>query len=67
MQWTDLGSAAPEVVMGEGRLLMRMADWVDFADLVEDLMGRTAARTREGRKVDHAAKCKPEYVAWWLP
>jgi hypothetical protein len=32
-----------------------MADWVDLADLVEELRGRTAARTREGRKGDYAA------------
>jgi len=55
VQWTDLGSADPEVVMGGGRLLLRMADWVDLADLVEDLLGRTAACMRKGRKGDYAA------------
>ncbi len=55
VRWTDLGSADPEVVMGEGRLLLRMADWMQLADLVEDLLGRTAARTPDGRKGNYAA------------
>ena len=55
VRWTDLGSADPEVVMGGGRLLLRMADWVDLADLVEDLLGRTADRARGVRKGDYAA------------
>jgi hypothetical protein len=41
--------------MGEGRLLLRMADWMQLADLVEDLLGRTAARTPERRKGNYAA------------
>jgi len=35
-----------------------MADWVDLADLVEDLLGRTAASTRKERKGDYAAIVK---------
>jgi hypothetical protein len=56
VRWTDLGSPDPEVVMGEGRLLLRMADWMQLADLVEDLLGRTAARMRDCRKGDYAAR-----------
>jgi hypothetical protein len=55
VRWTDVTSPDPEVVMGEGRLLLRMADWMQLADLVEDLLGRTVARTRQGRKGDYAA------------
>ena len=55
VRWTDLTSPDPEVVMGEGRLLLRMADWMQLADLVEDLLGRTVARTHRGRKGDFAA------------
>ena len=55
VRWTDLGSPDPEVVMGEGRLLLRMADWMQLADLVEDLLGRTAARPRARRKDNYAA------------
>ena len=51
VRWTDLWSPDPEVVMGGGRLLLRMADWMQFADLVEDLLGRTQRR----RKGDYAA------------
>jgi hypothetical protein len=53
--WTDLTSPDPEVVMGEGRLLLRMTDWMHLADLVEDLLAGPAARTREDRKGDYAA------------
>ena len=35
----------PEVAMGKGDLLLRIADWMQLAELVEDLLGRTAART----------------------
>ncbi|WP_428988249.1 DUF5372 family protein [Methylocapsa aurea] len=55
VRWTDLGSPDPEVVMGEGRLLLRMADWMQLADLVEGLLGRTAARTLARRKDNYAA------------
>jgi Family of unknown function (DUF5372) len=48
VRWTDLVSLDPEVVMGEGRLLLRMADWVQLADLVKALLTGTAARTRKG-------------------
>jgi hypothetical protein len=55
VQSTDLSSPDPEVVMGEGRLLLRFADWMQLADLMEDLLGRTGAQTRRGRKGDYAA------------
>jgi hypothetical protein len=58
-RWTDLASPDPEVVMGEGRLLLRLADWIQLADLVEDLLERTAAGTREGRKGNYAACVNP--------
>ena len=54
-RWTDLAAPDPEVVMGEGRLLLRLADWMQLADLVEDLVGGTAAQARKWRKGDYAA------------
>jgi hypothetical protein len=32
-----------------------MADWMQLADLVEELLGRTVARTREACKGDYTA------------
>ena len=36
-QWTDLMSPDPEVVMGNGRSLLRVADLMELAALVERL------------------------------
>jgi hypothetical protein len=53
--WTDLADPDPEVVMGEGRLLLRLSDWMQLANLVEEFLGAAAARTGKGRKADYAA------------
>ncbi|WFU12182.1 DUF5372 family protein (plasmid) [Rhizobium sp. CB3090] len=42
-QWTDLVSADPEVVMGNGRALVRFADLMELADLVDRLSSKSAA------------------------
>jgi hypothetical protein len=55
VRWTDLAAPDPEVVMGEGRLLLRLADWMQLANLVEDFLGASAAQARRGRKGDYAA------------
>jgi hypothetical protein len=55
VRWTDLAAPDPEVVMGEGRLLLRLADWMQLANLVEEFLGASAARARKGRKSDYAA------------
>ena len=47
-RWTDLVIPDPEVAMGNGDLLLRIADWMQLAELVEDLLRRTAARTTRG-------------------
>jgi hypothetical protein len=44
-QWTDLASPDPEIVMGNGRALLRVADLMDLADLVRRLSGKLATRT----------------------
>jgi Family of unknown function (DUF5372) len=54
-RWTDLAIPDPEVVMGKGELLLRIADWMQLAELVEDLSRGAAARPREERKGDYAA------------
>jgi hypothetical protein len=36
-QWTDLAAADPEIIMGEGRALFRVADLVALARLIARL------------------------------
>jgi hypothetical protein len=39
-QWTDVVAPDPEVVIGEGRALIRVADLLGLADLVSHLVGQ---------------------------
>jgi len=41
-QWTDLVSPDPEVVIGNGRASLRIAELLELADLVERLLDRPA-------------------------
>jgi hypothetical protein len=43
-QWTDLVNGDLEVVMGNGRLLLRFADFVEPADLLDRLLAKSAMR-----------------------
>jgi len=43
-QWTDLASPDPEVAMGNGRALIRVADLMELVDLVDRLSGKSATR-----------------------
>jgi hypothetical protein len=52
-QWTDVVPPDPEVVIGEGRALIRVADLLELADLVSHLVGQER-RVCE-RKVNDAA------------
>lgn len=36
-QWTDAVTPDPEIVMGQGRALLRVADLLELADLVSRL------------------------------
>jgi len=45
-QWTDLASPDPEVVMSNGRALLRVADLMELIDLVDRLSGKSAPRSR---------------------
>ena len=40
-EWTDLAAPDPEVVLGEGRLLVRVQDLKELACLVEQLTRRS--------------------------
>ncbi|MER8563906.1 Y4bD/Y4pK family protein, partial [Mesorhizobium sp. M1088] len=44
-QWTDLASPDPEVVMGNGRALLRTVDLLELASLVGRLSGKSASRS----------------------
>jgi hypothetical protein len=56
-QWTDVVASDPEVVIGEGRALLRVADLLELADLVTRIrMGRREAVS--GRKGHSAASVK---------
>jgi len=47
-QWTDLVAPDPEVVIGEGRALFRVADLVELARLVDRLGRRDSMKARDG-------------------
>ena len=47
-QWTDLVASDAEIVMGEGRALLRVTDLVDLARLVARL-GRGDAQRNSGQ------------------
>ncbi|MER8868133.1 Y4bD/Y4pK family protein [Mesorhizobium sp. M0751] len=46
-QWTDLVSPDPEVVMGNGRALLRACDLMELADLVARLSGKPTTGSRD--------------------
>jgi hypothetical protein len=50
-QWTDVVAPDPEVVLGEGRALHRVADLLELADLVSRLI-----KQRRGSPADASAK-----------
>lgn len=47
-----------EVVMGNGRALLRVADLMELADLVDRLSHKSALGRMEGCKVKYAANVK---------
>ena len=44
-QWTDLVSPDPEIVMGNGQTVLRFADLLELADLVDRLPRKLAMRS----------------------
>jgi hypothetical protein len=56
-QWTDVVALDPEIVIGGGRLLFRVTDLLELADLVSRLVTREQRASR--RKVNDAATVKP--------
>ena len=56
-QWTDVVALDPEVVIGGGRLLFRVADLLDLADLVLRLVAQEQRASH--RKENDAACVRP--------
>lgn len=54
-QWTDLASKDPEVVMGDGRAVLRFSDLLELADLVTRISDKTAHTAARKRKDNYAA------------
>jgi Family of unknown function (DUF5372) len=55
-QWTDAVTPDPEIVMGQGRALLRVADLLELADLV--------SRLCQGRPCEALAECKDNSAAY---
>ena len=54
-QWTDLVSPDPDIVMGNGRALLRVADLMELVDLVDRLSGKSPAQPQSIRKGNYTA------------
>lgn len=52
-QWTDVVASDPEIVIGRGRAVARVADLLELAELVARLMGQAGESKR--RKANYAA------------
>lgn len=57
--WTDLVAPDPEVIIGGGRALFRIADLLALAELVERLSQKTVQSRAKKCKVDFAVYVKP--------
>jgi Family of unknown function (DUF5372) len=59
-QWTDVVAADPEVVLGDSRGLLRVADLLGLADLVSRLVERQQqAHVRKGNDAAHVTQTLP--------
>jgi hypothetical protein len=57
--WTDLVSQDPEIVMGQGRMLLRVADLLELCALVQHLSGQAMARRCKGNYAAHVRRITP--------
>jgi hypothetical protein len=57
-QWTDAVTPDPEIVMGQGRALLRVADLLELADLVSRLCQERLCEASAGCKDNSAAYVK---------
>lgn len=53
-QWTDLVPPDPEIVLGNGRALVRVADLLGLADMVERLRSSTRPKPKQCKAKDVA-------------
>ncbi|KRW97715.1 DUF5372 family protein [Paracoccus sp. MKU1] len=54
-QWTDLAGKDPELVMGEGRAVLRFSDLMELADLVGRVSDKSAQMGAKTCKGNYAA------------
>jgi hypothetical protein len=57
--WTDLVSQDPEIVMGQGRMLLRVADLLELCALVQHLSGQAMARRCKDNYAAHVRRITP--------
>jgi hypothetical protein len=57
--WTDLVSQDPEIVMGQGRMLLRIADLMELCTLVQHLSSQAMARRCKGNYAAHVRQITP--------
>jgi len=55
-QWTDVGTADPELILGAGRAHLRISDLLELVDMIERLV---AERACTSRKLNYVASVKP--------
>ncbi|MGK3958944.1 DUF5372 family protein [Sorangium sp. So ce118] len=59
-QWTDVVAPDPELVIGEGRALLRVADLLELAGLVSHLVEQEhRAQARKGNNTAHVKRNLP--------
>ena len=56
-QWTDVEAPDPEIVLGKGRAVLRLADFLELADFVRRLL-ENEPKERRGSKAINAASVK---------
>jgi hypothetical protein len=57
-QWTDMAAAEPDIVMGQGRTLLRFVDLMELAQFVERLASERCPKGSRDCKGKFAARVK---------
>jgi len=69
-QWTDIAAPDPEVLMGKGRALFRVADLVELTRLVTHLSSEKGSEVPVGCKDKSAARvkllCRNDAAEWHI-
>jgi Family of unknown function (DUF5372) len=60
--WTDIEAPDPEIILGAGRALFRLADLLQLAELVERLAAERPRSSRKRNYVANVSKNTPQRV-----